>query len=93
VYVHEELNASQDKYFFNKKPNSESLDKYAQIWSKELTKHCDDTYSFTLSETEEMLQWGWDNLDSFVKWRYLGIMYSRYNLYKKNGITKLLKTS
>jgi len=95
VHIHRELVKAYNKYFVNKKKTKnyyrESSDKYAHFWSKVLTKHCDDTYSFTLSEIEEMLQWGWDNLDFFVKWRYSDIMYSRYSLYKENGITELLK--
>lgn len=92
VYIHKELLEALHKYFFNKKKiNRESFDKYVQIWSNCLTRDCKDTYNFTLSEIEEMLQWGWDNLDFFIKWRYLGIMYSRYDLYEKNGITQMLK--
>lgn len=95
VFIRKELIDAQNKYFYNKRPKNESVkknfDKYAQIWSNVLTEFCDDAYSFTLEEIEEMLQWGWDNLDFFIKWKYLGIMYSRYDLYEKNGLTKLFK--
>lgn len=89
VFVHKELNEGQKKCFSNKK--KPHFTQYVQIWSERLTRYCEDTYSFTLSEIEEMLQWGWDNLDSFVKWRYPGIMYSIYDIYEENGITKLLE--
>jgi len=62
-----------------RKLTKNEVKKYTKAWSE---NSFGMDYGFSLSDIQEMLEWGWNNREFFYKYYPLSIAYSRYREYE-----------